>query len=148
MIVDKTIIVVAVKLRFLFIRMTVTFCTIGTSMPLKECWCFQTIITGFCLSDLIVVAVLFVQFPPNFGPFSICHIPPCLTRALCEQQQLPMSQNITANKGPLYHFICWLTQWGRDKMATISQTTFSDVISWMKSVVFWLKLHWILFLRV
>ena len=41
-----------------------------------------------------------------------------------------------------------LTHWDRDKMAAISQTIFSDVFSWMKSVVFWLKFHWSLFLRV
>ena len=29
----------------------------------------------------------------------------------------------------------------------ISQKTFSDVFSWMKNFVFWLKFHWSLFLR-
>ena len=33
-------------------------------------------------------------------------------------------------------------------MAAISQTIFSDAFSWMKSVVFGLKFHWSLFLRV
>ena len=33
------------------------------------------------------------------------------------------------------------------KMAAISQTIFSDEISWMKSFVFWLTFHWSLFLR-
>ena len=37
---------------------------------------------------------------------------------------------------------------GPGKMATISQTIFSNVFSWMKSYVFWLKFHWSLFLRV
>ena len=35
-----------------------------------------------------------------------------------------------------------------DKMATISQTTFSDAFSLMKSFVFWLKFDWCLFLMV
>ena len=35
-----------------------------------------------------------------------------------------------------------------DKMAAISQTIFSDVFSWVKSFVFWLKFNWSLFLRV
>ena len=47
---------------------------------------------------------------------------------------------------------CWwpdyLTHWGRDKMAAISQTTCSSAFSWMKMFEFWLKFHWSLFLRV
>ena len=35
-----------------------------------------------------------------------------------------------------------------DKMAAISQTIFSDAFSWMKKIIFWSKLHWILFLSV
>ena len=35
-----------------------------------------------------------------------------------------------------------------DQMATISQTTFSNAFSWMKSFVFLFQYHWILFLRV
>ena len=42
-----------------------------------------------------------------------------------------------------------LTHWGRDKMATTFQTTFSNAFSWMKmNEFFWLKFHWSLFLRV
>ena len=41
-----------------------------------------------------------------------------------------------------------LTQWGRDKMAAIFQTTFSNAFSWIKIYEFRLKFHWILFLRV
>ena len=39
-----------------------------------------------------------------------------------------------------------LTHWGRDKMAAISQTIFSNGFPWMKMYEFWLKFHWILFL--
>ena len=35
-----------------------------------------------------------------------------------------------------------------DKMASVSQTVFSDAFLWMKSFVFRLKFHWSLFLRV
>ena len=35
-----------------------------------------------------------------------------------------------------------------DKMAAISQATFSDAFSRMKNFVFWLEFHWSLFLRV
>ena len=41
-----------------------------------------------------------------------------------------------------------LTHWGRDKMATVSQTTLSNAFSWMKMLEFRLKFHWSLFLRV
>ena len=43
-----------------------------------------------------------------------------------------------------------LTYWGRDKKAGISQTTFSNVFSWMKMLMFefLLKFHWSLFPRV
>ena len=41
-----------------------------------------------------------------------------------------------------------LTHWGQDKMATISQTTLSNAVSWMKMLEFWLKFHWSLFIRV
>ena len=41
-----------------------------------------------------------------------------------------------------------LTHLPLDKMATISETIFSDAILWMKSFVFWLKFHWRLFVKV
>ena len=41
-----------------------------------------------------------------------------------------------------------LTHWGRDKMAAIFQTTFSNAFSSMEMIEFRLKLHWMLFLRV
>ena len=40
-----------------------------------------------------------------------------------------------------------LTQWGRDKMAAVSQTTFSNAFSLMKIYEFRLRFHWNLFLR-
>ena len=41
-----------------------------------------------------------------------------------------------------------LTHCGRDKMAAISHTTFSNAFSWMKTYEFQLKFHWSLFPRV
>ena len=35
----------------------------------------------------------------------------------------------------------WLTHWGRDKMASISQTTLSSAFPWMKMFEFWIKFH-------
>ena len=41
-----------------------------------------------------------------------------------------------------------LTHRGRDKMAAVPQTTFSNAFSWMKMFKFRLKFHWSLFARV
>ena len=41
-----------------------------------------------------------------------------------------------------------LTNFPQEKMAIISRMIFSDAISWMKSFVFWLKVHWSLCLRL
>ena len=48
------------------------------------------------------------------------------------------------------NYRCWfssslLTHWGRDKMADISQTIFSNVFSSMKMLEFRLQFHWSLF---
>ena len=40
------------------------------------------------------------------------------------------------------------TDWGRDKINAIVQTTFSNAISWMKMFESRLKFHWSLFLKV
>ena len=46
-------------------------------------------------------------------------------------------------------FVCFLsTHWGRDKIAAISQMTFSNVFSSMKMFQFQLKFHWRLLLRI
>ena len=42
---------------------------------------------------------------------------------------------------------CFLTHWGRDKMAAIFQTIFRNGFSWMKMHQFCLRFHWSLFLR-
>ena len=41
-----------------------------------------------------------------------------------------------------------LTHWGRDKMAAIFQTIFSNGLSWMKMFEFWSIFNWSLFPRV
>ena len=41
----------------------------------------------------------------------------------------------------------WLTHQGRNIIAAISQTTFSNAFSWMKMHEFCLRFHWNLFLR-
>ena len=59
---------------------------------------------------------------------------------LREERWYP-SQQRSSNRRPLSHL-------SQAKMAAISQTVFSDAFLWMKSVVFLLKFHWSLFLRV
>ena len=58
------------------------------------------------------------------------------------------SQNITQVSQKFYICNRNLTHCGRDKMDAISQTTFSSAFSWMQMLVFRLKFHWSLFLRV
>ena len=41
-----------------------------------------------------------------------------------------------------------LTHWGRDKMAAISQTRFSNAFSWMEMCEFRSRFHWSLFLGI
>ena len=40
-----------------------------------------------------------------------------------------------------------LSHWGRDKMTTVSQTTFWNVCYWIKMYEFWLRIHWGMFLK-
>ena len=48
---------------------------------------------------------------------------------------------------PSHHFD-GLTHWGRDKLAAVSQTTYSHGFSWMKVYELWWKFHWSLLLRI
>ena len=43
---------------------------------------------------------------------------------------------------------CFRFYSGRDKMAAIFQTIYSNAFSWMKMCEFWLRVQWSLFLRV
>ena len=47
----------------------------------------------------------------------------------------------------IFKFKCSLTHWGRNKMAAIFQTTFSNGFPWMKIYEFRLNFHWRLFLE-
>ena len=50
-------------------------------------------------------------------------------------------QEICYPTSRVFTLIVGLTHWGRDKMAAIFQTTFSNVFSWMKMYEFQLKFH-------
>ena len=57
-----------------------------------------------------------------------------------------ISQNWSNNWHRTVHkSLSSLTHWGRERMAAISQTTFSNVFSWMRILKIWLKFHWSLF---
>ena len=58
--------------------------------------------------------------------------------------QCPIS-NIRLTSHSL-HFV--ITHWGRDKIADILQTTFSNTFCWTKMYEFRLKFHWNLILRI
>ena len=54
-----------------------------------------------------------------------------------------MQMNVSAKRRPFCCKIC-LTQWGRDKMAAVSQTTFSSAFLWMKMFKFlWISLKFV-----
>ena len=59
-----------------------------------------------------------------------------------------MEMTYTSRSIPAQLFRYQVTHWGRDKMATIFQTTFSNAFSWMKMFKFRLRFHWSLFPRV
>ena len=48
----------------------------------------------------------------------------------------------------LARYLHTLTHLPLDKMAAISKTLFSNAFPWMKSLIFWIELHWSFFLRV
>ena len=47
-----------------------------------------------------------------------------------------------------FHTYLWWTHWGRDKVADVFQTTFSNADSWMKTSEFRSAFHWSSFLKV
>ena len=63
----------------------------------------------------------------------------------CEWENLLAAMLVTLGQG---HAVTKPLTLPVDKMATISQMTFSSAFSWMKSLVFWFKFHWSLFLRL
>ena len=70
----------------------------------------------------------------------------CSVPIHCLNQWWFVINHTTRNKFPAS--INSLTHWGRNKMAAVSQTTFSNAFSWMKMYEFWLKFRWSLFLSV
>ena len=62
-----------------------------------------------------------------------------MTLLQCKPSHVPGAKLLVLHK--------WLTHWGRDKMAAISKTTFSNAFLWMKIYEFRLRFQWRLFLR-
>ena len=74
---------------------------------------------------------------------------PMLVRQHLYTEMIPLvKKNIYILKIVGCNCLTYLTHWGRDKMAAVSQTTLSNAISWMKMLEFRLRFHWSLFLRV
>ena len=73
---------------------------------------------------------------------------------ICSWMPFSIPKLFTKTTEPFVHtYICtgwywYQTHFHLNKMAAISQTIFSGAFLWIKSFVFWLKLHWSLFLRV
>ena len=69
-----------------------------------------------------------------------------------EEYKMLLAENTAGWILPLYRIAMGkqgcLTHWGRDKIAAVSQTTFSNAFSWMKMFEIRLRFHWSLFLRV
>ena len=68
-------------------------------------------------------------------------------RSIADKIRLSVKDLVTLSNA------CWpwyvqLTNLPLDKMAALSQTTFSNAFFWIKSFVFWLKFHWSLFLMI
>ena len=79
------------------------------------------------------------------GPQSLC-----IGEIIYGKYRVPSPINkstLTIYKRPLVTVWQSLTHWGRDKMADILQTTFSNAFSCLKMYEFGLRFHWNLFLR-
>ena len=62
--------------------------------------------------------------------------------------QLPSCDHLHPRRKQNGKWLSMLTHWGRDKMAAVFQTTFSNAFSWMKMHEFRLRFHRNLFPRV
>ena len=74
---------------------------------------------------------------------NLCRIPGHVIQA----KNMGVPNKIQPTPHHHYHHLP-LTHWGRDKMAAISQTTFSNEFSWMIMYEYRLKCHWSLFIMV
>ena len=77
-------------------------------------------------------------------------VPQCCCQDACWISERAMTTHMThMTKHILWHRDSWnltLTHWGRDKMAAIFQTTFSNRFSWMEMYEFRFEFHWCSFL--
>ena len=64
----------------------------------------------------------------------------------CDELRLIIA--ILDTSGTISGYVCPLTHWGRDKIAAIFQTIFSNTFFWMNMYEFRLIFHWSLYLRV
>ena len=110
--------------------------------------------TGLCAENSLMTGEFPAQKASNAENVSIWwrhhglgwrHVLPMLHSP--DGSQIPDFGAVRGDTGRIRLGVTGLTHWGRDKMAAISQTTFSNPFSWMKIFEFRLKFHWSLFLR-
>ena len=104
-----------------------------------------SILQRYYVTSLYVVSPIISQFPLEYSQQTSCDSP--VNRSGC----FLWVQSIISILP--FQLLCCIhhhasTHWGWDKMATISQTTFSNTFSWMKIYKFRFEFHWHLFLII
>ena len=111
----------------------------------SKCWFLdsEVILNHFsrCLS---LIAVIWFRLKHDIIPVPVKK----LCRIWSMDHLNPQTTNITITTIQSWEYACRISHGGRDKMAGISQTTYSNAFSWMKIYEFRLKCHWILFQRI
>ena len=98
-----------------------------------------------CLPNGLIITLRVLLISGNGSEHKIC--PSFMKTHIPHLHNYPMQNLCTLRTcDRRLSTLLWLTHWGRDKMITISQTTFSDAFSWQKMYEFRLKFHWNLFL--
>ena len=106
-----------------------------------ETWCSWTSYTGYIEQDICSINSTYYA-----ATMLMQHQIPCITRwdfVYKLENYICMGNSMCREMD-----VIPLTHWGRDKMAAIFQTTFSNAFSWMKMNKFWLRFHRSLFPRV
>ena len=117
--------------------MIMAWCHQAISHYLNQCWPMVSL--GH--SKLMINRTFYIWLISNWClSEGHCYLTCCL---FCKYLKI-----LSAKHLPFCSVFNALTHWGRDKMATFSQTKSLNVFSWMKMYEFRLKFHWNLFLRV
>ena len=90
---------------------------------------------------------IWVVLQISLRPHGHCHTMPAYNKNMSQNSKYQEVQTLSLSMGS-QHWHSYIhgiytntsTHWGRDKMAAIFQTTFSNGFSWMKLYEFWLKI--------